>query len=87
MNFPILDGSVTVIQFKLLLTAQERIAARQAAKTDAKVADMFELIDDQRTTHVSLVMPQIIGMIDHLVEINILTDERKSSILQAEIPQ
>lgn len=86
MYFQILDNAVTVTQFKLLFTPAERIASRELAKTDAVVADMYELLDDQRTTHVNLMIPQINSMVQHLVDVGILTEERKLDIFNAKVP-
>lgn len=86
MNYSILDSCVTVIQFKTLFTAAERIAARALRATDAAIDDMFDMIDDQRTLHVNLVLPDVIGMLDHLVSVEVLTEERKYQISQAYIP-
>lgn len=86
MNFPVLDGTVTITEFKLLFTSAERVAAKALKTTDPIILDMFDLIDDIRTTHVLLSLPDIIGMLEHLVSVNVLTDERVNQIKQAHIP-
>jgi peptide deformylase len=86
MSFLIVNGSVTAIEFKLLFTPTERVQAREAAKIDPVVADMFLLLDDPRTQEVSLAMPQIQAMLEYLVQKEILTEQRKGQILNAEIP-
>ena len=86
MRIQTINDSVTAIDFKLLFTSTERVQARDLAKTDAIVADMFMLLDDPRTQSVSLVMPQIVSMLDYLVAQGILTAERKQQILCADSP-
>jgi len=86
MQFQIINQSVTAIEFKLLFTSVERVQARELAKTDPIVADMFGLLDDPRTLSVNLYMPQIISMLDYLVAQGILTEERKAQILSANAP-
>jgi hypothetical protein len=86
MRIQTVNDSVTAIDFKLLFTSTERVQARDLAKTDAIVADMFMLLDDPRTQSVSLVMPQIVSMLDYLVAQGILTAERKQQILCADAP-
>jgi hypothetical protein len=86
MRIQTVNNSVTAIDFKLLFTSTERVQARDLAKTDAIVADMFMLLDDPRTQSVSLVMPQIVSMLDYLVAQGILTAERKQQILCADSP-
>ena len=86
MNFQTVNNSVTAVEFKLLFTSSERVASRELAKTDPVVADMFGLLDDPRTASVSLVMPQVAAMLDYLVSKNILTEDRKTAILSATLP-
>jgi len=86
MQFQIINNSVTATEFKLLFTPTERVECRELAKTDPFVADMFALLDDLRTTAVSLVMPQISTMLDYLITKGILTQERKDSILSGTLP-
>ena len=86
MYFQIVNSSVTAIEFKLLFSGTERVQARELAKTDPIVADMFGLLDDPRTLSVNLDMPQIISMLDYLVAQGVITEIRKSQILSAEAP-
>ena len=86
MNFPVLDGTVTITEFKLLFTSAERVASKALKASDPIVSDMFDLIDDIRTTHVLLSLPDIVGMLEHLVSVGVLTDERVNQIKQAYIP-
>lgn len=86
MRFETINNAVTAIEFKLLFTATERIQARELAKTDPVVADMFALLDDIRTSAVDLVMPQTAAMLDYLITQNILTEDRKQQILSATPP-
>lgn len=86
MNYSIVDNCLTAIQFKMCFTVAERIAIRGVRETDQQVDDMFDILDDPRTETVNLALPQVTEMLDHLVEIQILTEERKTQILQAYIP-
>ena len=86
MQFQTVNNSVTAVEFKLLFTPGERVQARETAKTDPLVTDMFELLDDPRTSHIDLTMPQVDSMLSYLVTLNILTEERKAQILGAQVP-
>lgn len=86
MNYTIIDNCVTTTQFKTLFTAAERITARALRDTDPQVDDMFDMLEDIRTTHVSLVLPDVIGMLEHLADVGVLTDERVYQIKFAYIP-
>jgi hypothetical protein len=86
MSFLIVNGAVSAIEFKLLFTPTERVQSREAAKTDPVVADMFLLLDDPRTQSISLGMPQVWAMLDYLITLGILTEERKQQILNAAEP-
>lgn len=86
MQYPILNYSVTAIQFKMCFTPQERLAIRSARETDGQVDDMFDILDDPRTENVNLALPQVHEMMQHLVDVNLITAERMYQILHAYIP-
>jgi len=86
MKFNVVNSSVSTTDFKLLFTPSERVQLRALINTDAVIADMFALLDDIRTLSVNLDMPQIGSMLDYLIVKEILTEQRKDQILNAEIP-
>lgn len=80
-QFQILDGCVTVNEFKSLFTAQERIAIKTS--TDPVIQDLWELVQDTRTLKISLVTNATTSALEYLVLKEFLTEERKQQILQA----
>ena len=80
-QFQILDGYVTVNEFKSLFTAQERIVIKTS--TDPVVQDLWELVQDPRTLNISLVTNATLSALGYLVSIELITEERKQQILQA----
>lgn len=86
MQYPIIDFSVTAIQFKMCFTQAERLAIRALRQTDQQVDDMFDLLDDPRTLTVNLALPQVQEMMQHLVDVNIIDSDRMYQILHAYIP-
>jgi len=51
---PVYPSAISPVTFKLLFTAPERIALKALKGTDAVIADLFDLLDDPRLTHVNL---------------------------------
>lgn len=45
---------VSPVEFKLLFSGVERVAIKEARKTDPVVDDFFEIVEDPRLTHVNL---------------------------------
>lgn len=77
-----LDGvrpRLSPIEFKLLFTAQERVAIK--ASTDLIVQDFFEIVNDPRLTFVDLQLSSTIGAINYLVSLTLLTAPRAAEIL------
>ena len=70
---------VSAIEYKLLFTALERIAIKTS--TDPVIADLYELINDQRVTHVDLGLASVQHALDYMTEIGILAPGRKEEIL------
>ncbi|MGE4402863.1 MAG: hypothetical protein AB7F61_14405 [Desulfobulbus sp.] len=69
-DFSINDGSpicITPIEFKLLWTSAERIAARSIQETDSIIADFFDILDDARLTIVNLSLGSTQDGIDYLL--------------------
>jgi hypothetical protein len=76
-----LDGCVTINEFKSLFTVQERIAIKTS--TDPIIQDLWELIQDPRTLKVSLVSSATISALAYLESIELLGKDRKESIMEA----
>ena len=74
------DRRVSPVEFKLLFTAQERVAIRAARETDPVIDDFFDILDDPRLTGVDLTSSTTRGMVDYLVSKRLLTAERRDEI-------
>ena len=70
---------VSAIQYKMLFTAQERIAAKASA--DPVVMDLQDLLNDPRTTSVDLSLKSISDALDYMTSIKLLAAGRKAEIL------
>lgn len=70
---------VTVIEYKMLFTSAERIAAK--ASTDPVIQDLQELMNDPRTTHVDLALKSISDALDYMTGLGIIAVGRKAEIL------
>lgn len=75
--------TVGPIAFKLLFTAQERIAIKQS--TDAIVQDFFEIANDPRTTEINLALKSVQDAIGYLEQLGLLAAGRKDHILQGHV--
>jgi len=82
---------VSPTQFKLLLTGEERISLRGAVETDPGIADLFDLVDDPRTSSIDLNLSSVQEAIDYAL--NFLESEgvvsdvvtRKEEILSGKL--
>lgn len=72
--------TVTVRDFMLLFTMQERIAIRAAAKADDQVADWFEVASAQGSG-VRLRHPTTVAGLNFLVSKSLLTTQRRDAIM------
>lgn len=70
---------VSPVEFKLLFTAQERVAIKTSA--DAIVQDFFELVNDPRLTHVDLALQSTQAALAYLTALGILADGRAAQII------
>lgn len=70
---------VSPVEFKLLFTAQERVAIKTSS--DAIVQDFFELVNDPRLTHVNLALQSTQDALAYLTAIGILTGGRAAQII------
>lgn len=76
---------ISVGRFKLLFTQAERIALRETAKTVPEVEDFLDLLAGF-TAGVSLNDPVMIGAINQLVPLGLLTPSRAGEILSGVLP-
>lgn len=86
------DITVSPVEFKLLWTSAERIAARAQQETDTVIADFFDIVDDSRLTFVNLSLGSTKDGVDYLlsklVEIGVVAGEdvpaRRAAILSGQ---
>jgi len=76
---------VSPVEFKLLFTAQERVAIKTARTTDPVVDDFFSIVDDLRLTQVNLSLASIQQALGYLASLNLLTPDRVAEILTGEL--
>lgn len=76
---PAVPPIVGPIAFKLLFTAQERIAIKTSE--DPIVLDFFSIAEDPRTTEVNLALSSTQEALTHLTTVGILAEGRKEQIL------
>ena len=76
--------TVSVIQYKMLFTSQERIAAK--ASVDPVIMDLQDLLNDPRTLTVNLALKSISDALDYMTSIKLLAPGRKAEILTG-VPQ
>jgi hypothetical protein len=84
--------TVSPVEFKLLWTSAERIAAKDLQTTDAIIADFFEILNDSRLTFVNLSLGSTQDGVDYLlsklVERGVVADEdvpaRRAAILSGQ---
>lgn len=74
---------VTVIEWKMLFTAQERIAAKTSI--DPIIQDLQELMNDPRTTVVDLSLESIQDALDYMTALGIIAAGRKEEILTGKV--
>jgi hypothetical protein len=71
--------TVSAISFKMLFTSAERIAAK--ASTDPVIIDLFDLLNDPRTTSVDLSLQSIDDALTYMTTIKLIAAGRKDEIL------
>jgi hypothetical protein len=80
---PVVPPKVSVIEYKMLFTVQERIAIKTS--TDAVIQDLYELLNDQRVDTVDLSLKSISDALDYMTALNILVVGRKAEILLGKV--
>lgn len=93
MNYQILDGGVTPVQFKTLFTIQEMVAIKRARKGNLtatpaiepdEIIDAFmDIVDDVRCTSINLQIDSTKNALLYLVSLGILELPRVDEILSA----
>lgn len=84
---PIMRDTISPVRLKMLFTREERLKLRELELTDPGIKDLFDILDDLRTTSIDLNLPtvqELIGYaIDLLVAENIVTNkaERLEQVL------
>lgn len=72
---------VSPVEFKLLFTAQERVAIKAARATDPVIDDFYDVIEDPRLTFVDLGLQSTQDALAYLVSQNLLTQARADEVL------
>ena len=85
MNYPILDGGVTPVQFKTLFTVQERVSIRELRVTDPLVDEFMDIVDDVRCTLILLNAQGTRDGLNYLVLKGVLSVDRVDEIISAKI--
>lgn len=76
-----LPPSISPIEFKLLFTAQERVAIKAARATDPVIDDFYDVVEDPRLTFVDLGLQSTRDAIGYLAEQGLIGAERVEQIL------
>jgi hypothetical protein len=74
--------TMSPVEFKMLLTAQERVAIKELAKTDPIIEDFLEILNDPRLKDVILTLQANIDAMGYLTLLGVLTTERAEVILR-----
>ena len=85
MNYQILDGGITPVQFKTLFTAQERVAIRELRKVDPIVEEFMDIVDDVRCTSILLQTQSMTDGLTYLVSKGVITEDRVADIQSAKV--
>lgn len=76
---------VSPIEFKLLFTAQERVAIKATRSTDPVIDDFFEVVEDPRLTHVNLGLQSTQDALAYLEAKGLITTSRRQEILAGQV--
>ena len=76
---------VSPVEFKLLFSAQERVAIKTARATDPVIDDFFEIVEDPRLTHVSLGLQSTQDALAYLEAKGLITTDRRVQILAGQV--
>ena len=76
---------VSPVEFKLLFTAQERVAIKAARATDPVIDDYFDIVEDPRLTHVNLGLQSTQDALAYLEATGLITTARRQEILAGQV--
>ncbi len=76
---------VSPVEFKLLFSAQERVAIKVARATDPVVNDFFEIVEDPRLSHVNLGLQSTQNALFYLESKALITANRRMQILTGQV--
>ena len=76
---------VSPVEFKLLFTAQERVAIKAARATDPVIDDFYDVVEDPRLTFVDLALPSVQEALQYLAATGMITDARREEILTGKL--
>ncbi len=79
------DIKVSPVEFKLLFTAQERVAIKSARATDPVIDDFFDIVEDPRLTHVNLGLTSTQEALAYLEAQGLITTTRRQEILACQV--
>lgn len=83
---PIIYQKVSPMTFQMLFTSPERIAIRaKVAAPDAILADWWAIVTSPQLTEVDLGLSSVQQALAYLATLNIITEDRKTQILAAQI--
>ena len=82
---PIVYPKVSPVEFKMLFTPQERIAIKNARANDEILDDSYSVLEDARLNTVDLGLKSVQDLLSYLVTLNLITSERKASILTGKL--
>lgn len=76
---------VSPVEFKLLFSAQERVAIKAARATDPVIDDFFEIVEDPRLHHVNLGLQSTQDALAYLETKGLVTADRRVQILSGQV--
>lgn len=76
---------VSPVEFKLLFTAQERVAMKEARATDPLIDDFFDIVEDPRLTYVNLGLQSTHAALAYLEAQGLITEARRQEILSGQV--
>lgn len=80
-----LPPKVSPVEFKLLFTAQERLAIKEARANDPVIDDFFEIVEDPRLTHVNLGLQSTQDALAYLEAKGLITTARRQEALAGQV--
>jgi hypothetical protein len=75
------NKDISPVRFKLLFTPQERLIIKNLRSTDPVIDDWYELLDDPRLATINPSDSSVVAVLSYLVNIQVLSDARKASIM------